>query len=128
MGNNRQQAEYTANLEWVEVNHWNLRRGGKTIRNWTEARALTAPPMAFPCERFPFAEAMIAFRPVLGAAQTGDIASAEAQIAELQALEQKLAQNKDDYWAEQVEIQRLAAWREKPHALFPLPAGGEREN
>ena len=78
-------------------------------RNWAEAAALTAPPMPFPWERFPWAEAMIAYTRALGAAHTGDIAGAETEIAKLQSLKQKLDQAKDDYWAKQVEIQRLAA-------------------
>ena len=78
-------------------------------RNWSEAAALTAPPMAFPWERFPWAEAMISFTRALGAAHTGDIAGAETEIAKLQSLKQKLDQAKDDYWAKQVEVQRLAA-------------------
>src|SRR5438270_6232942 len=52
---------------------------------------------------------MIDFTRALGAAQSGDIAGAEAEIAKLQSLKQKLDQNKDDYWAKQVEVQRLAA-------------------
>lgn len=78
-------------------------------RSWAEAAILTAPPMIFPWERFPWAEAMIAFTRALGAAQTGDIAGAETEIAKLQSLKQKLDQAKDDYWAKQVEVQRLAA-------------------
>jgi tetratricopeptide (TPR) repeat protein len=78
-------------------------------RNWSEAAALTAPPMAFPWERFPWAEAMISFTRALGAAHTGDTAAAEVEIAKLQSLKQKLDQNKDDYWAKQVEARRLAA-------------------
>ena len=78
-------------------------------RSWSEAAALTTPPMPFPWERFPWAEAMISFTRALGAARTGDTAAAEAEIAKLQSLKQKLDQAKDDYWAKQVEVQRLAA-------------------
>jgi Tfp pilus assembly protein PilF len=78
-------------------------------RNWSEAAALTAPSMPFPWERFPWAEAMISFTRALGAAHTGDIAGAETEIAKLQSLKEKLDQTKDDYWAKQVEVQRLAA-------------------
>ena len=78
-------------------------------RNWSEAAVLTAPPMAFPWERFPWAEAMISFTRALGAARTGDTAGSEREIAKLQSLKQKLDQGKDDYWAKQVEVQRLAA-------------------
>jgi tetratricopeptide (TPR) repeat protein len=52
---------------------------------------------------------MISFTRALGAAHTGDTAGAEAEIAKLQSLKQKLDQAKDDYWAKQVEVQRLAA-------------------
>ena len=78
-------------------------------RNWSEAAALTPPPMPFPWERFPWAEAMISFTRALGAAHTGDSAGAETEIAKLQSLTEKLAQAKDDYWAKQVEVQRLGA-------------------
>jgi len=78
-------------------------------RNWSEAAALTRPSMPFPWERFPWAEAMISFTRALGAAHTGDAAAAEAEIAKLQSLKEKLDQAKDDYWAKQVEVQLLAA-------------------
>jgi tetratricopeptide (TPR) repeat protein len=78
-------------------------------RNWPEAAALTLPPMPFPWERFPWAEAMVSFTRALGAAHTGDVAGAETEIAKLQSLKEKLDQAKDDYWAKQVEVQRLAA-------------------
>ncbi len=78
-------------------------------RNWSEAAALTPPSMPFPWERFPWAEAMISYTRALGAAHTGDLAGAETEIAKLQSLKEKLDQAKDDYWAKQVEVQRLAA-------------------
>jgi tetratricopeptide (TPR) repeat protein len=78
-------------------------------RNWPEAAVLTLPPMPFPWERFPWAEAMVSFTRALGAAHTGDVAGAETEIAKLQSLKEKLDQAKDDYWAKQVEVQRLAA-------------------
>ncbi|MFL5268773.1 MAG: hypothetical protein ACJ8AH_19645 [Stellaceae bacterium] len=78
-------------------------------RNWSEAAALAPPPMPFPWERFPWAEAMISFTRALGAARTGDVSGAEKEIAKLQSLKEKLAQAKDDYWAKQVEVQRLGA-------------------
>ena len=78
-------------------------------RSWSEAAVLTTPPMPFPWERFPWAEAMISYTRALGAAHTGDTVSAETEIAKLQSLKDKLVQAKDDYWAKQVEVQRLAA-------------------
>jgi hypothetical protein len=77
-------------------------------RDWPATAALSEPPIGFPLERFPWAEAMIAYARALGDARTGNIAGAEAEIGRLQSLEDKLKGN-DTYWANQVEVQRLAA-------------------
>jgi tetratricopeptide (TPR) repeat protein len=76
--------------------------------DWPAAAALSAPAIGFPLERFPWAEAMIAYARALGQARTGNIAGAEAEVGRLQSLEDKLKGN-DTYWANQVEVQRLAA-------------------
>ena len=78
-------------------------------RDWHAAASLSAPAIGFPLERFPWAEAMLSFARSLGAAQTGDIPGAQAEIAKLQSLEDKLLETKDSYWANQVEVQRLGA-------------------
>jgi tetratricopeptide (TPR) repeat protein len=77
-------------------------------RDWPAAAALSEPAIGFPLERFPWAEAMIAYARSLGDARTGNIAGAEAEIGRLQSLEDKLKGN-DTYWTNQVEVQRLAA-------------------
>ena len=77
-------------------------------RDWPAAAALSEPAIGFPLERFPWAEAMIAYARALGGVRTGNIAGAEAEIGRLQSLEDKLKGN-DTYWANQVEVQRLAA-------------------
>jgi tetratricopeptide (TPR) repeat protein len=77
-------------------------------RDWPAAAALSEPSIGFPLERFPWAEAMIAYARALGDARTENIAGAEAEIGRLQSLEDKLKGN-DTYWANQVEVQRLAA-------------------
>jgi hypothetical protein len=78
-------------------------------RDWHAAASLSAPAIGFPLERFPWAEAMLSFARSLGAAQTGDTPGAQAEIAKLQSLENKLLEAKDSYWANQVEVQRLGA-------------------
>jgi hypothetical protein len=78
-------------------------------RNWAEAAALQASATPFPWERFPWAEGMTSFTRTLGAARTGDTAGAEAGLAKLQSLKDKLVQANDTYWANQVEVQRLGA-------------------
>jgi hypothetical protein len=77
-------------------------------RDWPAAAALSEPAIGFPLERFPRAEAMIAYARALGDARTGNISGAEAEIDRLQSLEDKLKGN-DNYWANQVEVQRFAA-------------------
>ena len=85
-------------------------------RDWPAAAALSEPAIGFPLERFPWAEAMIAYARALGGARTGNIAGAEAEIGRLQSLEDKLKGN-DTYWANQVEVQRLAAAGILAHVL-----------
>jgi tetratricopeptide (TPR) repeat protein len=78
-------------------------------RDWQAAASLSEPAIGFPLERFPWAEAMISFARALGTARTGDIPGAQAEIARLQSLEDKLSEAKDTYWANQVEVERLGA-------------------
>ena len=77
-------------------------------RDWPAAAALSEPAIGFPLERFPWAEAIIAYARALGDARIGNIAGAEAEIDRLQSLEDKL-KGDNTYWANQVEVQRLGA-------------------
>ncbi len=78
-------------------------------RDWQAAASLSAPAIGFPMEKFAWGEAMIAEARALGKAHTGDKAGAQAEIDRLQALEDKLREAKDGYWADQVKVQRLGA-------------------
>jgi len=78
-------------------------------RNWPEAVALSAPPFVFPWDRFPHMLAITSFARALGAARTGDIATAQNEVERLQSLHQALLERRDVYWADQVEVQRLGA-------------------
>jgi hypothetical protein len=70
---------------------------------WSEASALelhsTAPP----------ADAITHFARAMGMALGGDVTGAQGEIAKLRSLGEELVRLKDNYWAEQVEIQRQAA-------------------
>ena len=87
-------------------------------RRWDEAAKLTLPPGslgAFPWQRFRWAEAHIHFARAIGAARTGDTASARQEVEKLAAIKYALVEVKGDYdWAIQVDIQRLvaSAWLE----------------
>jgi len=85
-------------------------------RDWRAAAALAEPQISVPLEKFPWAVAMVSFGRALGMANTGDMASAQAEIAKLQALKDKLVEAKDTYWANQVEVQRLGAAGMLAHA------------
>ena len=73
-------------------------------RAWAEAAALEPHP-----SRIPYAEAMTYFARALGGAHTGDLATVRSAIDALQQIRDRLAQAKETYWAEQVDIQRRAA-------------------
>ena len=78
-------------------------------RDWPAAAALAPIGVEFPWERFPWAAAMTRFARALGAAHGGDLATARTEIANLQALRDNLVAAKNEYWANQVEVQRLGA-------------------
>src|SRR5215218_6716579 len=77
--------------------------------DWPAAAALAPVAVEFPWERFPWAAAMTSFTRALGAARVGDLDAARTEIAKLQGLKDNLVQAKNDYWANQVEVQRLGA-------------------
>lgn len=59
--------------------------------------------------QFPYADAMIHFARALGAARTGDAASAEKDVMKLAELRDALVAAKNNYWATEVEISWLGA-------------------
>jgi len=76
---------------------------------WDEAAALKVHPIAFPWDRFPYAEAIIYFSRAMGGARTGNLSAARKDIEKLASLERVLVEARNDYWARQVEIQRQVA-------------------
>ncbi|WP_428673106.1 hypothetical protein [Reyranella sp.] len=101
----------------------------KTVTSFTEAYpmgpyALAASPARYAVERgdwkgaaslpvrlttLAHVQAITHFARAVGAARSGDAAAAEASIAKLIELRDTLAQAKDAYWSEQVDIQRQTA-------------------
>ncbi len=73
-------------------------------QDWKGAAQLQ--PLGTP---FPPAEAITHFARALGAARSGDLAAAQADIAKLNELREGLLKANQGYWAEQVEVQILAA-------------------
>ncbi len=71
---------------------------------WAEAAALQVPHTPYPQ-----AEAITWFGRALGAARSGDLASAQLDLGEIVRLRGQLAATHDSYWIEQLDIQRQAA-------------------
>ena len=81
-------------------------------RRWSEAAALNLHPQEFPWNRWPMAEAVNAYARGIGAARSSDAGGAFREADRLAALRDALTTAKQDYWAGQADIQRLAvlAW------------------
>jgi hypothetical protein len=96
---------------------------------WEDAAALEPHP-----SRFPSVDAITQFARGLGAARSGDAPAARSALDQLRALEARLKDAQDGYWAEQVGIQGdiVEAWIAhddgKPEALDRLRAAAERED
>jgi tetratricopeptide (TPR) repeat protein len=75
--------------------------------DWSEAKKLQSGE-----SKFQFVEALTSFARALGAARTGDPASAEKEVQHLASLRDALKAAKNNYWATEVEVNRLgaAAW------------------
>jgi hypothetical protein len=59
--------------------------------------------------QFPQAEAITHFARAMGSARSGDLAAADREVGKLKELRTALENANQSYWAEQVEIQMLAA-------------------
>jgi hypothetical protein len=70
---------------------------------WTEAAALQ------PQVGTPVADSITYFARAMGSARSGDLDAARKNIEQLKQIEERLRASKDDYWAQQAEIQRNAA-------------------
>jgi tetratricopeptide (TPR) repeat protein len=74
---------------------------------WREAAQLQPTP-----SKYPFTEAMTHFARALGAARSSDAASAQKDVEQIAQLRDALKAAKNEYWATEVEVMRLAgsAW------------------
>jgi tetratricopeptide (TPR) repeat protein len=77
-------------------------------RQWAEAAELTPQPQSLSWQKFPQAESIVWFARGVGAARGGNVESAKRDLARLEALRDGMKAAKNNYWAEQAEIQRLA--------------------
>jgi hypothetical protein len=70
---------------------------------WAEAAALESYPTT------PVADAITYFARAMGASRRSDVVNARKEIAQLRQIKDALVQSKQDYWAEQTDIQLSAA-------------------
>ena len=96
---------------------------------WTEAARLE--PRATP---FPFIDAMTHYARALGAARSGALSTLDGDVAKLGELHAALVAKGEDYWAQQVRIQHIAAqaWaayatRDRERALTLLREAADLE-
>lgn len=80
--------------------------------DWQQAARLELSPPDLAWSRFPQAEAIHVFARGLGAARSGDAASARKAVQRLEALRDALRSSGSDYWAGQTEFQisTIDAW------------------
>ena len=128
-------------LDYMADAYLQLGRDGDARKTWDEARTLTginparatayyalaAMPARYALERgawreatklapsssnFPFTEAMTHFARTLGAARSGDPAATQKDVEMIAVLRDRLKAAKNEYWANEIEVMRLAsvAW------------------
>jgi hypothetical protein len=85
-------------------------------QEWKEAAAIEPHG-----GQFPQAEAITYFARAMGAARSGNLATAEQGVAKLKELRATLEKANQSYWAEQVEIQVLGA------SAWIAQAGGQKD-
>jgi Tfp pilus assembly protein PilF len=98
--------------------------------DWSGAAGLQVQP-----SRFAYVDAITHFARALGAARSGNLDGARSDIAKLAELREKLRQAKDEYWSEQVDIQRqvATAWlmnaeNKKAEALAAMSTAADAED
>jgi tetratricopeptide (TPR) repeat protein len=98
--------------------------------DWSGAANLQVQP-----SRFAYVDAVTHFARALGAARSGNLEAARTDIAKLAELRDKLQQGKDEYWTEQVDIQRqiATAWllyaeNKQADALSAMSAAADLED
>jgi len=97
---------------------------------WREAASLEAHPSPFA-----YADAITYFARALGSARIADVAAADRAVAVLDQLHDRLAREGEQYWTNQVDIQRraAAAWialaeRRADAAVAGMRSAAERED
>ena len=99
-------------MNWLYATGTSPARYAVERHRWAEAAALPVPANTFPRERYSWTEANLHFARALGASHTGDVEAARKDLQQLAAIREILTQENNQYWADQLDIQReiAAAW------------------
>ncbi len=89
---------------------------------WSEAARLELHPASFPWDHFRYAEALLYYARAVGAARSGNPASARKDVEKLSAIQSALTEPRGSYWANQVEVERRTA-----NAWLALAEGNKAE-
>lgn len=81
-------------------------------KRWTEAANLQLPSLEFQWEQFPWEQSILHFGRAMGSVRSGDVTSAEKELAIIRSFHQELISMEDDYKVNQVqiEIKIIEAW------------------
>jgi hypothetical protein len=122
-------------MNWLYAMGTSPARYAVERHRWDEAAALTVPPNTFPGGRAAWTEANLHFARALGASRTGKTEAAREDVQQLASLRDTLTQGNEQYWADQVDIQResAAAWialaeGKREEALRQMRAAAEHED
>ena len=108
-------------MNWLYATGTSSARYAVERHRWDEAAGLVVPPNTFPRERYSWTEANLHFARALGASLIGDTEAARKDLQQLTSIQEILTQEKNAYWADQVDIQREIA------AAWITLAGGNRD-
>ncbi len=99
-------------MNWLYAMGTSPARYAVERHQWAEAAALPVPANLFPRERYAWTEANLHFARALGASRAGSTEAARKDLQQLGSIRETLVQEKNEYWADQVDIQReiATAW------------------
>src|SRR5262249_44459242 len=122
-------------MNWLYATGTSSARYAIERHQWAEAANLPVPGNTFPRERYAWTEANLHFARALGASRVGDVPSARKEVDQLASIQRILTQEKNSYWADQVDIQReictawiLVADGKREQALQQMRAAADQED
>jgi len=122
-------------MNWLYAMGTSPARYAVERHRWAEAAALPIPLNTFPGGTAAWTEANLHFARALGESHTGQIDAAESEVQELASLRDALIQANENYWADQLDIQRetATAWitlseGKKEEALAQMRSAADHED